>query len=378
MGVDGDFSRLTERIYEAGSLGAEWPVVLGEISGAIGGVASVLFNMDTSLQPQDIGFQAVYGYSAADQKAYQDYYISRDLRMKKWGTAPLGVVFAEERDAPFSEFETSEIFNDFFRPIGAGHGIGARLFDDTKRFGMLSVHRELNLGAFHEYEVSLFQNLIPHIIRALQLQRQLKRAEVRASALAFGLDHFQLAVFLIAADHKVIELNAAAIKLLQTPNCPIVLKNNRLQSKQPAVESLVKAQLTAAFAAQTEISRPPPIFWIKGADGTSQIDGMAVPQPPGLSGGAVEPMVLLFMSDRSTGLDLKSSTIMQQYRFTVAEAEVAKALVKGMSVEAISDQRAVSRETIRAQVKSIQGKTETRSQGQLIALMSRGLSALNR
>jgi len=375
MSLDEDFSRLTGRVYEAGSLGEEWPVVLGEIASAIGGVASVMYHLDKTLPPQNIILEATLWYSPEDRASYRDYWVARDIRMLRWADAPLGVVFAEERDAPVNEWDRCEINNDFFRPRGLSHSMGSRLFADAQRFGALSFNRELSQGPYHDREIDLFQHLVPHIIRALQLQRQLMRAETKANGLARGLDHFQLAVFLIGQEHKIIELNTAAVKLLQAANCPIALKSDRLCSKRPAVETLLKAQLAAAFVTQKQASQPPPMFRIPASDGLGWIDGMVVPLPPG-EGAFGETMVLLFLSDRSAVLELHRPAIMQQFQFTAAEAEIANALVGGNSIEEISGLRNVSRETIRAQVKSIQSKTETRSQGQLVALLSRGLSAV--
>jgi DNA-binding CsgD family transcriptional regulator len=55
---------------------------------------------------------------------------------------------------------------------------------------------------------------------------------------------------------------------------------------------------------------------------------------------------------------------------------VAARLADGERIDDIAENRGVSRETVRVQVKSILAKTGTSGQGQLIGLVARSLAAL--
>lgn len=100
------------------------------------------------------------------------------------------------------------------------------------------------------------------------------------------------------------------------------------------------------------------------------------PEQLGLS--IYEPLAIIFVADPKLSLPYASEALMKQFDLTAAEAQVVGRLMKGDKFDKVAEQRRVSRETIRVQVRSIFHKTETRSQGQLIALVSRSLAALRR
>ena len=92
----------------------------------------------------------------------------------------------------------------------------------------------------------------------------------------------------------------------------------------------------------------------------------------------MEPLALVFASDPADKMVLGDEALMRLLGLSAAEASVATSLVNGDSVEEIADRRTVSRETVRVQLKSVMGKTDTHSQGQLTALVTRSLAMLRR
>lgn len=70
--------------------------------------------------------------------------------------------------------------------------------------------------------------------------------------------------------------------------------------------------------------------------------------------------------------------LISQFGLSPAEAQVAARLAMGDRIEDIAESRGVSQETVRAKVKRVLAKTETRSQGHLAGFVSRSLAALHR
>ncbi|WP_375691388.1 helix-turn-helix transcriptional regulator [Pseudooceanicola sp. LIPI14-2-Ac024] len=69
-----------------------------------------------------------------------------------------------------------------------------------------------------------------------------------------------------------------------------------------------------------------------------------------------------------------SETLERSYGLTASETEVLRGLTQSQSLREIADRRGRSIETVRAQIKSLQQKTELRSQGELVRL---ALSAMD-
>ncbi|MEO9190945.1 MAG: LuxR C-terminal-related transcriptional regulator [Acetobacteraceae bacterium] len=216
--------------------------------------------------------------------------------------------------------------------------------------------------------------------RHLQVQRQLNRARGMSRGLAVGLDHFQLAVFLVDRDSTVLEMNQAAAGLLRRPDCPLRYESRRLRT----ATSQTTGWLHASIGRAVEMIRGgeahgPAMLRLPKADDSGMIGVMVAPVRRGDTLGlAVEPLALVFASDPADKMVLGDEALMRLLGLSAAEASVATSLVNGDSVEEIADRRTVSRETVRVQLESVLGKTDTHSQGQLIALVTRSLAMLRR
>jgi DNA-binding CsgD family transcriptional regulator len=64
--------------------------------------------------------------------------------------------------------------------------------------------------------------------------------------------------------------------------------------------------------------------------------------------------------------------IRDAYGLTPAEQAIAEGLLRGKNLEEIANERAVGRETVRTQLKSLFDKTGTNRQAELVRLLSRG------
>ena len=63
--------------------------------------------------------------------------------------------------------------------------------------------------------------------------------------------------------------------------------------------------------------------------------------------------------------------LVSQYAFTKAEQRLAIELFEGLSLADAAERNRVSLETVRAQLKAVFTKTDTRRQSELVALLSR-------
>jgi DNA-binding CsgD family transcriptional regulator len=66
------------------------------------------------------------------------------------------------------------------------------------------------------------------------------------------------------------------------------------------------------------------------------------------------------------------------FQLTTAEAKLAESLYEGRSLNEIADANAVSIHTVRNQLKSALSKTDTRRQGELVALVAQVASLAGR
>jgi DNA-binding CsgD family transcriptional regulator len=380
MGNEQLLARLIGRLYDAG-LGADsWDSALDDVMHAVSAEVSALFVEDRSHAPMAVDVFSLRGYPDHVPVTYASYFAERDVRMPAVLALPAGATYVDDRSMPFAQIERSEIYHDFYRPIGVAYGMATIPFNDGTRFGILSAHRAIEAGNFQPQDIAIFERIAPHLTRALRLQRQVHRANAVADGLAAALNHFQMAVLLVNEDREVIELNLAAESLLRQPNCPLRIATKHLA----AASSADSARMTQAIANAADISRDrittaPPVLRLTKTDGSGTLSIMVAPaRRPGKLVMPGERLVLVFVSDPAQTPQTLPSLLTSQFGLSPTEAQVAARLAAGDRIEDIAETRGVSQETVRVQVKRVLAKTDTRSQGQLIGFISRSLAALRR
>ncbi len=365
-------------IYDAGMDPGQWGTALTSIRQAVGGVASVLFHRDSTVSTRHCETMAMSGWTERDVAPYLQYYGGLDTRIPVIAQTPVGQVYVDDRQMPFSAVSNSEIFHDFFRPLGLGRGMATTLFAADRRIGLVSVHRAIDNGGFPAEAVGLFEWLAPHIVRALQVQRQVQRAESVARGMALTLDHFSVAVFLVNGTGAVREMNRRAAEMLQEPSFPLQVVANRLSARDGRGVDVLREQIACAVeVAEGASNVTPKLLKFRRRGDTSAVSVMIAPLRLGSQVGlACEPLAAIFLSDPSQARTLDAPMLMQQFGFTKAEASLVTALTQGASVTEIADTRFVSVETVRTLLKRAMAKTESHSQGQLIGRVSRSLAVL--
>lgn len=368
-------ARLIGQLYDAGLGTAYWDSALDEIIRAVGAEVSTLFVEDRSGTPTSVDLFSLRGYPDSVIDAYGSYFADRDVRLPAILRLGAGQIYVDDRAMPFAEIERSEIYNDFYRPMGIAHGIGVVPFNDGRRFGILSAHRAIQAGAFRADDIALFEQIAPHVTRALQLHRQVARANAVAGGLAVALNHFQMAVLLIDAGGEVIELNLAAEALLRQPGCPL-----RVMAKRLTAASSNNAAALAGAIADTvhKAGAVPPVLRLAKTDGGGTLGVMVTPARREAAAGMPGGLALVFVSDPGQPTPTVPDLLASQFGLSPTEARIAARLAAGDRIEEIADARKVSQETVRGQVKHVLAKTDTRSQGQLVSLVYRSLAALRR
>jgi PAS domain-containing protein len=174
----------------------------------------MFYQDDSTVHPDD--FVALRGYNPAAIDAYMSHFAARDARAAAFFSMAAGEVYADDISLPYAAIRNSEIIQDFFRPLGAGQAMGARLFNGDGRSGVLSVQMPFDAGGLAAGQVAAFTALVPHVLRALRVHRQLQRSQARAAALHDSLDRLPTAVFLLHLDGRIAWANHAAETIVRS------------------------------------------------------------------------------------------------------------------------------------------------------------------
>jgi DNA-binding CsgD family transcriptional regulator len=85
---------------------------------------------------------------------------------------------------------------------------------------------------------------------------------------------------------------------------------------------------------------------------------------------------VIFLCDTADRLSTDQEMLQQMYALTPTEARVASGMVRGQSLEEISEELGIEISTARSHLKRVFAKTDTHRQTDLVRLLMRGLSRL--
>ena len=83
-----------------------------------------------------------------------------------------------------------------------------------------------------------------------------------------------------------------------------------------------------------------------------------------------QPLAMLLMHEPGRAIELDPFVVAAAFDLTPGEARVAVAAARGMSLQKVARQHAVSTNTVRTQLRSVFGKTGTTRQAELVSLLA--------
>jgi DNA-binding CsgD family transcriptional regulator len=303
-------------------------------------------------------------FSPANMKEYRQKELYKFDTWAKIGMSPGVFGFTVNVDQYISDedYLTSTCYNEIFRPWGDDTGklIGfCRPLDDH----ILTVGLQRGLGdkAFEAGHLGRLRSISDHLSRAFAARQALARANSRALQLTAALDAPLIGIVRVDIRGRLVHANSAGQELLRLQD-GFALVGQTVAVQTPAVQPRFAEAIRAAAQRSG-----------------NQGDALLVPRPSGrppwrvivapdeaqASGHAT---LLVESSGGEGGLRAHLTAL---YGLTQAESEVAVLLAEGFAPAEIADQRSVSIETVRNQIKALLQKTGANRIGGLIALLAR-------
>jgi DNA-binding CsgD family transcriptional regulator len=347
-----------DRIYEASFLPELWPSILDEISaqteargGLLFSVRDKVLNWTSSDDIEDDFHSYVTGgwFSRCGRKlcmfkkAHSSFMIENDY-------------WTEE------EFQTNEIYQEFFRPRDLGCSAGTGFQVPTGDNIVFSVERSHRVGPLERKHIDHLNDLRPHIARSAFVSARLGLKAAQGASET--LNKLGLPTLLLNSEGHVIESS----NLDETASKFIVWgANNRMAlSDKKANEFLVKAIDTLSIHPEKNVRS----FPIRSAGGQPAFVGHIIP----VSRSAHDIFAHSYAVFVLTPVNVKHvppvELVRSLFDFTASEARVARGLAAGDSVEAIAQSGDVAITTVRTQLRNVMEKTGCNRQAEVVALMA--------
>jgi PAS domain-containing protein len=137
---------------------------------------------------------------------------------------PVGTVHDYARIDGETAWRGNEVWQDWFRPRDMYHGLACNLLSSNDAHWLLDVHRGSRQEAFSASDIELLQKIVPHMLRAGQIGRQLENT----SALASAFSHLPFGVFLVNGHQHIAHMNEAAESMLIRSDSPLRLSDGMI------------------------------------------------------------------------------------------------------------------------------------------------------
>ncbi|MDA8231780.1 MAG: helix-turn-helix transcriptional regulator [Magnetospirillum sp.] len=378
---DDSLHQIIGLIYEAAIDDSLWQRVMETIVRVMQGADALLLYYDFSHPCLDIGIGTQRVFDRSVEQRYQDF-IPHDFRLEGLRAKPAGVIYSADEVIPDEIMRKTMIQNEFFAPLGfprGGQGIGGFIEPEANgRSCIISLYRSEAAEDFSQRDKDFAQALVPHFRRAFQIRRQLTAERDRADGMTAALDRLPMGVVLIAADGRVVDMNAAARRIAAENDGFSMDRDGICRGATPEVTTRLQRMIAQAAAASRgnglhsggalALPRPSlkePLAALVAPLRAERVDG---PLP---RDGAV-----LFLSDPALCQVPPARVLSGLYGLTPREAELVAELVTGCSLDEAAARIGLRTESARIYLKRVFAKTGVKRQGELIALLLRSPAGL--
>lgn len=348
--------QLIGEIYDAAADITRWPKVLEHIADAFGAQEAALGIVSPVAVPWLIAPRSDPDFL----RSYGEYYHSRNLFWRNMSRLPVGMGATDTMVMPKSELQSSEFYNDWSKPQGYLAVMGATLLMED---GWRTEFVVPGKNEFEAEHLKLYNALAPHLVRAVQLNQRLARAEIGHTSAEAALDRLKQGVLLTDAKARVVFANRAAEALFAAGGLNL---RERVVHTQVAAEAAALHAAIAACASRTEGGGYIPATRGEGRPLSLLVIAMSAPVAwlP-----REAPVAIIFITDPDADAAPDHVQLQRQFGLTPAESRFVVEISKGDGIGAAAERLGILPGTARTHLHRVLAKTGTKRQAELVRLV---------
>ncbi len=364
---------LIDDCYAAALDDSLWTGMAGRLASALGSTSGVIksHGRDGDVEFTDVTANLEVSPRDADWAEHwhrNDLWVERSIQL-----GPSRVVTSDELVSS-REFEASGFYQDWTRRLEIYHMIGAVFDAGNGATFVLGLHRDKGGRCYGANDRQQFAAILPHLRRAWQLRSALSAARLAASASLEGLRLAGDAVVVTDAAQRVVYASPSAESYLKGRD-GICVHRGRLSTTGTREQArLQRALSSVATPGKTETVMPPAAVVVQRA-GRLPLLLWACPlvPPPGTPGSPPRCALVVLKDPERKRPDSATGRLALQAAFelTPRECDIALALARGDSLEAIARTLSLSLGYVRQRLKVIFAKTRTARQAEVVAVVNR-------
>jgi len=282
-------------------------------------------------------------------------------------TAPQGRVVRSNDICPDEILEQDLWYQRACLPYGFHYGGGVILENSATRLAAMSCNRPRHCGPLSDSEVAFWQELAPHVARAVRLIGMRTKLSGERDALMCYFDDFGQGMILTTPEAFVLAANASARSIIQegktlrTSGGKIVVADE--ESGKALAQALLRtgesSPLDSAQISLRSTGRQPllaTVLPLQRAARDSQVS-------------ANSPTAVIHLVNPSALVEFDPRPLRLLFGFTMAEARLACRLASGCSLAEAAEGLGVSLNTVRTHLQRALSKAGLSRQAELVAVV---------
>lgn len=357
-----DNESVIDRIYEAALVPERWVSVIEGLSQVAGGTGGLLVTARDHKPNRTILTPSL---EELNRRATEEGWWARNTRGKMLLTLP-GTEFHSDADHFSTEdMEREPLYRDFLWPLGFGYATATHVDVPNGDTLILSLERPRDRGPVEREAIELLTTLRPHIARSAMLASRLAFEKIRSANEAFAMTGLPSAAInlqgRVVDGNKLFEASGGQIRI-DAGNRLRIVNNDAQRVLEQCLDALRTGGAALPFASRS-IALP---RTAKGEAGVLHLVPVRGFARDIFTAAACFIILTPLDAARMAPVEL----IQGLFDLTTMEARVARALAAGSDIGATAESFGISRETVRAHLKSIFAKTGFSRQTDLAAAIS--------
>jgi DNA-binding CsgD family transcriptional regulator len=298
--------------------------------------------------------------------SYALEYAAEDLLAQHIHAAPAAGFYASNLHLVQDQVLGSRFYREWVAPQGVAYASGAIILREGPWLTQMMLQRGPQQPPFSTQELALFNQLMPHLRRAIQMRQRFAELQLGPNLLSSGMDVIAMPAILIDEFCRVAHCNRAATALLQGRR-DLWLEDGHLFGRNGVTQRL-DLEITKAIHASLGTADDMPGVVL--APRLGRRDLMVLISPMRVGGRPqVRSGALLFVFDPEAAPSMRTELVKRLFGLSEAEAALAVAICGGQTLDEASAGRGTSMNTVRSQLKSIFSKTGTNRQADLVSVL---------
>jgi len=362
------YDRLIGSTYEATLEPASWQKFLNHLATAVGGYAAML--RVQHLESNRLGLRLHTQGNEDFFQLYEQHYSMIDPIIPAVAKHPVGTVLMIRDVLLFDNLKQTEFYNDYMQPQDQRYIMGGFIAREEDVVATLGVHRNQHQGDFDEKHRYLLQRLMPHLNRAMRINRLLDSLRDEKEALSYLVNSLALSIFLLDEQCKPIWMNQSAEKIVHSGQT-LKLGKHGLTACCPRNNGKLRSMIVATYQDNNAIPKSCEISQSMAGGRPWRLVTVRYEHAHALwPVDAPEASVALFICDPDASNDLPTRILARCYRLTPAESRLLEVLGLGSTLNDYTERYGVTKNTARSQLKALFAKVGVNRQAQLVQLYS--------